>query len=336
MGEMDYECLDPHFSTTRCVTRVKPLIAQAPNAKYTRDLSLPAADGRVAEGGLRTKGFYKAMQPPYRARRPLITVVLAVLNGAKYIEDAILSVIGQTYDQVEYIVIDGVSTDGSVDIIRRFEYAIDYWVSEPDLGIYDALNKGVSLALGEWICVVGADDYFLSNEVIEKMAARLVDCDPSVKLAYGNVAMVGGNGILCLVGEEWPKAKAKMKQGMSVPYPGLMHRRTWFERYGLYDSAYRIAGDYEMLLRGWPHEEAEYLQGLQTVAMRTGGISNSSRSAMLSERETREAQQRHGIRMPYLMKVSSFCRSSLRFMMQRLLGDNIIWRLHSVLSKFRP
>ena len=124
--------LSPDYSTTRLVTREAPTIEEAPNTAFKTVLFLPEGEGRQNEGGLRTQGYFKHSLPD----KPLITVITVVFNGEKYLEETILSVINQTYDNVEYIIIDGGSTDGTLDIISKYEYAIDYWVSEKDNGIY--------------------------------------------------------------------------------------------------------------------------------------------------------------------------------------------------------
>ena len=112
--------------------------------------------GRMGEGGLRMQGYLKKAYE----HKPLISIVTVVLNDAKHLEQAIKSVLGQTYDNIEYLIIDGGSTDGTLDIIRKHEKAIDYWVSEPDSGIYDAMNKGVSLATGDLIALLNSDDWY--------------------------------------------------------------------------------------------------------------------------------------------------------------------------------
>lgn len=331
---MDYECLDQRYSTTRLVTRMVPTIEVGRDSKYVPCLFIDSADGREGEGGLRTKGFYKVRD--VLNGKPLITVVMAVLNGSACIEGAILSVITQTYDQIEFIVIDGVSTDGTLDTIRRFEHAIDYWVSEPDAGIYDALNKGIALAQGEWICVLGADDYFFSSDVLERMATHLVTCSQTIKLVYGSVAMISGEKQLCLLGEDWDKAKLQLHKTMSVPYPGLMHRRSWFQSYGLYDTTFRIVGDYEMLLRGWPREDGLHVPDLVMVGMRTGGVSNSSHNAELSNTEKLRAQEMHGIVSSRPERIATAAYGVFRFMVKSILGENMIWRLHALKSSLRP
>ncbi|MEM5813475.1 MAG: glycosyltransferase family 2 protein [Candidatus Aenigmatarchaeota archaeon] len=171
-------------------------------------LFLPVGEGRKGEGGLRTRGYFKfsykyidknwficdiegnPLKPapadiqekinnyiaslPEDVRHkmtelPLITVITVVLNGEKYLEQTIQSVINQTYPNVEYIIIDGGSTDGTLDIVKKYEDRIDYWVSEKDRGIYDAMNKGIDLANGKWINFMNSGDWFYDSNVIEKV-----------------------------------------------------------------------------------------------------------------------------------------------------------------------
>ncbi|TVR02186.1 MAG: glycosyltransferase, partial [Desulfovibrionales bacterium] len=143
------------------VTRKKPVIVNKPEDKFETVLFLPEGENRTGQGGLRTQGLFKHSLPD----KPLITVITVVLNGAKHLEETILSVLNQTYDNVEYIIIDGGSTDETLDIIRKYEHAIDYWVSEKDEGIYDAMNKGIKCATGEVVGIINADDYYHANSL---------------------------------------------------------------------------------------------------------------------------------------------------------------------------
>ena len=117
------------------------------------------------QGGLRTRGITKLSYED----KPLVTIVTVVLNSAETIEETIRSVLYQTYDNVEYILIDGGSDDGTREIISAYEDYIDYWVSEPDGGIYSAMNKGISLASGQYINFLNADDHYLHSGVLEKV-----------------------------------------------------------------------------------------------------------------------------------------------------------------------
>jgi len=116
---------------------------------------------------------------------PLITVITVVFNGAKYLEDTIKSVISQTYPNIEYIIIDGGSTDGTLDVIKKYEDYIDYWVSEPDNGIYDAMNKGLELAGGEWINFMNCGDSFYSNNILNEITDILQRDD--IDFIYGDM-----------------------------------------------------------------------------------------------------------------------------------------------------
>ena len=141
------------------VTKEQPRIENDPSSKLRTQLFLPAHPERQGEGGLRTKGYFKKSFND----KPLVGVITVVLNGCEYLEQTIQSVLNQSYDNVEYIIIDGGSTDGTVDIIRKYEYAIDYWISEPDKGLYDAMNKGWSVAGGlSFVLFLGAGDKILN------------------------------------------------------------------------------------------------------------------------------------------------------------------------------
>ena len=154
-------CLDERFSTTKLVFR-KHLGSTAPSLRSEGDTSRPIKSDIKTEGGLRTKGFSKQDV----LNKPLISVITVVFDGAQRLEYTIRSVVNQTYDNVEYIVIDGGSTDGTLEIVRKFGEAIDYWVTGPDKGVYDAMNKGLSIASGEWINFMNAGDAFCSKESI--------------------------------------------------------------------------------------------------------------------------------------------------------------------------
>jgi glycosyltransferase involved in cell wall biosynthesis len=154
-------------STTRRVITEKPGLFDASVDGMTTLLKTPVSEQKIAEGGLRLQGHYKTSSEA----NPLITVVTVVYCGVEYLEDTIKSVIGQTYDNVEYIVVDGGSKDGTLDIIRKYEHAIDYWVSEPDNGIYDAMNKAIDLGSGEWKNFMNAGDKFSNSEVLSRVFA---------------------------------------------------------------------------------------------------------------------------------------------------------------------
>src|SRR5215467_6583014 len=128
------------------------------------------------------------------AAPPRITVIVAAFNAAGTLQRCIDSVAAQTYAAKELVVIDGASTDGSVDILRANRESIDVWVSEPDRGIYDAWNKGVARARGEWICFCGADDYLHGPRALETISRHLIGAPPAQRIVYGRVLVVDANG----------------------------------------------------------------------------------------------------------------------------------------------
>jgi cellulose synthase/poly-beta-1,6-N-acetylglucosamine synthase-like glycosyltransferase len=151
--------INPTYSTTRTLTLQKPVIKKQVEDKFETFLFLPEGEARQGEGGLRTQGCFKKSFDD----KPLISIVTVVYNGEAFLEETILSVINQAYDNVEYIIIDGGSTDRTIDIIKKYEDKLDYWISESDDGIYDAMNKGIDLVTGEWVNFVNSSDVLNGN-----------------------------------------------------------------------------------------------------------------------------------------------------------------------------
>lgn len=176
----DSLCLDENYSTTRLLTKEKPNIISNAQDKSETLLFLPDGENRKGEGGLRTKGYFKKSFE----NKPLISIITVVYNGEKYLEETIKSVINQSYDNVEYIIIDGGSNDGTLDIIKKYEDKIDYWVSQRDKGIYDAMNKGIDVSSGEWINFMNAGDGFYRADTLEKIF--MTNEYKNIDVIYGN------------------------------------------------------------------------------------------------------------------------------------------------------
>lgn len=174
---------------------------------------------------------------------PRISVVTVCFNSAETLESTILSVINQTYPDVEYIVIDGGSTDGTVDIIKKYAHRIAYWVSEPDNGIYDAMNKGVRAATGDYMNFMNAGDCFYDNRVIERCVPYL-KTDPDV--AFGSVYGINPTGDNAEV-----KPHPFYKQTRKRKYPGICHQGTFvksaLQKQHGFDTRYSIAADFNLL-----------------------------------------------------------------------------------------
>lgn len=253
---------------------------------------------------------------------PMISIVVAVFNGKATLQQCIDSVALQTYRNRELIIIDGGSTDGTVELLKANRGKIANWISLPDRGIYNALNKGVSRAQGDWICFLGADDYLWDDQVLEKMAGQLEQLPADIRIAYGQVMIVHADGeSLYPVGEPWTEIKGKFKQVMCIPHQGVMHRRSLFEQHGQFDESFRIAGDYELLLRELKTGDAAFIPEVIVAAQRIGGISTQSANFFRTHREYLRAQRMHVQYLPgkYLLKV--IVNEYLRRLLWKVLGE---------------
>lgn len=253
---------------------------------------------------------------------PLISIIIAVFNGAKTLQQCIDSVVQQGYINKELIIIDGGSKDGTVDLLKSNSAYISYWISEPDRGIYHAWNKALSQAKGDWICFLGVDDYFWDDQVLERMSDALQNVPPDVRLAYAQIMLLDAKGeSLFTTGEPWEKIKRRFKQGSCLPHPGLMHRRGLFEQNGNYDESFRIAGDYELMLRELKTAEAVFIPDIITIAMRAGGISSNPANSLLTLKEIRLAQRMHGQYFPSLFWLCAMIRVSMRLLLWNSIGE---------------
>jgi len=255
---------------------------------------------------------------------PLISIIIAVFNGAKTLQQCIDSAAQQTYANKELIIIDGGSKDGTVDVLESNREQIGYWVSEPDSGIYNAWNKGLSQAKGEWICFLGADDFFWDAQVLDRMASQLMMIPPDIRVAYGQIMLLNNDGKdLYPIGEPWKEVKERFKQVMSIPHPGVMHRRSLFEQHGNFDESFRIGGDYELLLRELKKADAAFVPDIIMIGMRQGGLSSSPANSIESMWDIRRAQKMHGLYFPGFFWVMAITRVYMRLILWNLIGERM-------------
>ncbi len=223
------------------------------------------------EGGLRTRGLKKLSTQD----SPLITVITVVFNGAATIEHTIRSVIEQSYDSVEHIIIDGGSTDGTLDILRKYDDHIDYWVSEKDAGIYDAMNKGIALAGGDYIGMLNADDFFANSSALEKIATSLKA--GKVEAVFSRLDIVDPANLNRVLRKYRISTFSPfmLRIGLMPPHPTFYCRKSCYKKAGPYLTNYRIAADFEMLVRLLLryHITWKFIDET-TVKMRSGGLSS--------------------------------------------------------------
>lgn len=267
---------------------------------------------------------------------PTISVVVAVFNGVSTLQKCLRSICQQTYANLDIVVIDGGSGDGTVDVIKKYQSRLSYWVSEKDDGIFDAWNKGIKAARGDWICFIGADDFFMKSDVLERMVLHLKTLPSSIRVAYGQIMVLDKQGKdLFLLGQPWERAKHDFQQIMSLPYPGLMQRKELIVEKGGFDTSFRIAGDYELLLRELLLNDAYFIADLVTVGMMQGGISSKPRNGFFAMLEGRRAQKMHGIRWPGRKWLYAMSKVFCRMLLWEILGGKLTNQLMVFAKNFR-
>lgn len=217
----------------------------------------------------------------------IFTVITSTFNSEKTLERTIESVLNQTFIYFEYIVIDGASTDATVKILESYESKfmdrkIGYkWISEKDSGIYDAWNKGLNLAQGQWISFLGSDDYYLPNAL--EIYYNLIKSNSGYyDWIYSNVIYSDTDDKNRILDAEWTWKRFRRNTTITPAHVGSFHNIEYFKKFGKYDTSYKIAGDYELLLRA--RENLKTLKVNETTAvMSGGGVSNSMIKEALKE-----------------------------------------------------
>lgn len=254
---------------------------------------------------------------------PVISVIIAVYNGHSTLRQCLDSIIGQKFQNMELIVIDGGSTDGTLELLGEYSSHLAYWISEPDKGIYNAWNKALVHAKGDWICFLGADDFFWSVDVLKQMAIALIQVPSSTQLAYAQIMLFGEEDTpLYTIGKKGLGVQVTQPDVMKLPpHPGLMHRRSLFQAIGGFDEDFRIAGDTELLIRALQQSDAHFVPDLIIVGMRQGGISSKPSNVLRSLKELRRIQRKHGITWPGYALILAWLRAVTRWMLWSVLGE---------------
>jgi glycosyltransferase involved in cell wall biosynthesis len=257
----------------------------------------------------------------------MISIIIASLNCSQSLMRCLKSIWEQTYEHKQLIVMDGGSTDGSVEILMAHQDKITYWDSGPDRGIYHAWNKALAHANGEWICFLGADDYFWKPQVLEELRPHLIKAEEqNIRIVYGKIAKLDDKGhVVTTAGKPWKKIHWQMRHGMpvSLPHSGLMHHRKLFEDHGLFDESFKIAGDYEFLLRELKTNHALYADGILTVGFQMGGTADSS--PVQSHWEIARARQKNGLRRLSWLWAVVYIRAILRGLWVKSHKRQLLW-----------
>lgn len=244
-----------------------------------------------------------------------ISVVTAVFNRRDTIGDALQSVADQTYPSLEHVVQDGASSDGTLDILKRWQAHTLHLESAPDKGIYDAINRGIKRASGDVIGLMHSDDFFASPDILSKVG-EVMD-DPDVDGVYGDLDYISASDPSKVV-RRWKSGvyeQGNLAKGWMPPHPTLYLRREVFDRFGLYDTSYSIAADYEAMLRYLVTGKIRLAYLPETfVKMRVGGESNRSlKKILIKSKEDYRAMSSHNVGglLTLLQKNSSKIRQFL-------------------------
>lgn len=276
------------------------------------------------------KGGRLADSTSFGIRPGVVTIVTAVRNSASTLSRTIDSVRAQTYPLIEYIVVDGSSTDGTLELLRRRTDRIDLWLSEADRGISDAFNKGIALATGEFVALVNADDWLEPDHIAQSVDhLRRSGAD----FSFGNL-LLHDEAIVPLyriIGDE--RYSQRIHHAMpALNHPSMVCRSTLYARHGLYDLSYRIGMDYEWLLRN--HKRGAVGTYLPSLTSHMGAAGVSQRNVRTSLLEVRRASVAYGY--PHLFAALRYygrlLRVIARTLLEHFLPRRLIDSLHTALN----
>ena len=245
-----------------------------------------------------------------------ISVITCTYNSQATVADTVESALAQDYPDVEYIVVDGHSTDHTVDILKGYGKRIDRILSEPDMGIYDALNKGIAMATGDVVGLLHSDDVYASEEVLGMVAAAFAEAQTDA--VYGDLLYVSYHNTDNII-RYWKAgsySQYKLREGWMPPHPTLFIRREMYEQHGFFNTDFSIAADYELMMRflGQYNMQMAYIPKI-LVKMRMGGASNKNLGNILRKmREDYQAMRNYGtgnwrtLLLKSLVKLSQFIR----------------------------
>jgi glycosyltransferase involved in cell wall biosynthesis len=227
-----------------------------------------------------------------------VSIITVCFNIADTIEDTIRSVLSQDYQDIEYIVVDGGSTDGTLDVVGRYKNSIANVISEPDNGIYDAMNKGLSSSTGDIVATLNGDDVYAGKTTVSRMAEFIRQND--LDAAYGDLVYFDRNdsGHVKRYWRPGPYRKGAFRRGWVIPHPTFFCRKEIYEKFGYFNDTLQIAADFELMLRLIEKHRIKigYLPEV-TVKMRTGGRANVLRGIIQGNKEILKSFRMNGVRL---------------------------------------
>lgn len=221
--------------------------------------------------------------------------MLATYNCSDTLQACLHSIEEQTYPEIELIVVDGASTDMTLDVIKANDTIISRWISEPDNGIYDAWNKALSMATGDWFYFIGADDKLHEPNSIACAIERIRELPKETLVAYGSVQLTRMDGRVAIIGADWSKIHKKMYSQMCIPHQGAFHSHALFKQFGVFDDMFKLAGDYKLIMRSLELRNPVFLEGAIVADQYAGGKSAQRRHRILALSEMRKVQVEIGL-----------------------------------------
>lgn len=241
-----------------------------------------------------------------------VSIIIATYNAEKTIFKALESIDRQTYKNKELIIIDGHSKDSTVDIIKKSGIPVDILITEPDNGIYDAWNKGIKRSSGDYIAFLGADDFYKDYESLTTIMSKANDCSSDLIFAKNEIIDSQGN-ILQIYGK--PFIQKDIKKRQLVAHPASLHKKQLFDKYGLFNTDYKIVGDYEFLLRVSELTTKEYIDSVIAVCL-GDGISRKNRKRVYLEKYKAQIESDKVSRISALFQL---IKSMIRLQLESIL-----------------
>ncbi|MCF8469080.1 MAG: glycosyltransferase, partial [Sneathiella sp.] len=242
------------------------------------------------------------------------------------IESAIESFSSQTFQNAELLIADGGSTDGTAEIVAKYRNAVTWFDSRRDRGIFDAWNRAISAANGDWLYFMGADDAFFSKTTLSDISSELSKIPKECSIAYGNVALERADKTIAqIIGAPW-NASAFRSNGMTIPHQGTFHRRQLFSEVGFFDISLKYTAVYELLLRNLKDKNAIHFD-ITVARMGIGGVSTRPENQLLFMKSYRDAQKKHGVYTPNIRRSAYFLQARVKSILFKALPHSWAYKI---------
>jgi glycosyltransferase involved in cell wall biosynthesis len=251
---------------------------------------------------------------------PKITIITASYNDYEGLIKTNDSLKSQDYQNLEWIIADGASTDKTLDFLNSSNNFSTKWFSRKDTGIYQAWNNALVQASGDWVLFLGAGDILHRSNTLTTIAERIKSSNKNHKLVYGGVKVIDKESWK-KIDIDWAEAKEKISNGMNIPHPGIMHHYSLFREYGNFNEKYKIAGDFDFILRVIKKNSPYYIGEIIVSEIIAGGISMNPKNIPLILFETKKALKDNGFKLPIKYWLSKSLKDYIKYCIYILFGN---------------